>query len=642
MTNWLVAKTGSDSNGGTSIAVNSTGTDGIVSSAGGTTKITSISATWTSALVGQGIYASSSTILRLISAVQASQTVATAVTASGLTTFTSVALFNATMLGCAVSGPGIAAGTYISAYTNSSSMTLSAAAGAGFGTGSAVIGPLATTTGTTAFTSATGQTWNVGGMLLTFARSMVTASGLKNAVAAADSIYVGGGVYRETVANTLSGTAGNAISIIGDVDGAKTGQSGQVTLSAYTTSDTAVPSATVLLALAATTNLSFSLISFIGGSASVITSTAAAAAANYTFTDCLINGTDSTAAAVAMTSSTTGLALGVVFDRCVIICVQANGIFLTLTTTASGAADWDALSIIRNCLIVVPGAIGIEAISSGTAAFNGGGVRVYDCTFLSNTGFRTISASRISVNTPCEIHNSLLICSAGINAATSGQITGSYNDFCCGTPATLYTYGTGDVSNSAGGTATYKAPLLELGQSLKWAGVLRQFMAPDGQTSPLLGAGNSVFTGNYPTVDWANRPRPSGGKSASASVGAYELHDYAIQNTGTVPTGYTSSGELIGPGDQDLWVPVDATATVITIQLYQGSGYTGATYASAQIVANAEIGVVTNTQTCASTLSSWQTLTFPSQTPTAAGWIKVRVSSFDTAGTGTLFFAAVT
>src|ERR1019366_5425758 len=121
MTVWLLRKAGSDSNGGTSASVRSTGTDGIVSTAGGTTKISSISATWGAGDVGHGIYASSSTILRLISAVQVSQSVATAVTASGLTTFTSAALFNATMLGCAVSGPGIAAGTYISAYTSTSS-----------------------------------------------------------------------------------------------------------------------------------------------------------------------------------------------------------------------------------------------------------------------------------------------------------------------------------------------------------------------------------------------------------------------------------------------------------------------------------------------------------------------------------------
>ena len=264
MNTWLVStQTGSNANGGTSPTVIATGTDGIVSSAGGTTKITSISATWTSALVGQGIYASSSTILRLISAVQVVQSVATAVTTNTLTTLTSAGLFNSTMLGCAVSGPGIAAGTYISAYTNSSSMTLSAAAGTGAGSGALVIGPLATTTGTTAFSAATAQTWNVGGMLATVNRAMVTASGVKNCYSAGDSIYLGAGTYAETVANALSGTSGHPISVIGDVDGAQTGQPGQVILSNYTSGNTSAPSGVVELALAATTNVSFSLVTFI-------------------------------------------------------------------------------------------------------------------------------------------------------------------------------------------------------------------------------------------------------------------------------------------------------------------------------------------------------------------------------------------
>src|ERR1035437_3630152 len=289
MTSWLLRKSGSDSNGGTSATVRSTGTDGIVSTAGGTTKISSISATWGAGDVGHGIYASSSTILRLISAVQASQT-ATGVTASGLTTFTSAAAFNSTMLGCAVSGPGIAANTYISVYTSSSSMTLSAAAGAGFGSGTCTFGVLATTTGTTAFTSATGQTWNVGGALLTMARAMVTASGIHNCYSAGDSIYLGGGgTWAETVANTLSGSAIAPLSVIGDVDGAKTGDAGQVVLSAFTSGNTSAPSSTILMALAATTNISFSFITFVQGGAYAITSTAAAAAANYTFTDCTFN-----------------------------------------------------------------------------------------------------------------------------------------------------------------------------------------------------------------------------------------------------------------------------------------------------------------------------------------------------------------
>ena len=139
-----------------------------------------------------------------------------------------------------------------------------------------------------------------------------------------------------------------------------------------------------------------------------------------------------------------------------------------------------------------------------------------------------------------------------------------------------------------------------------------------------------------------NRARPSGGGSASASVGYVERHDFPVQDTGTYPAGQTSSGKMTGPGDTDIWVPVDAVSTTIAIQLYQGAGYTGTTYANANIIANGEIGVTGSTQTCSSTLSSWQTLTFGAITPTKTGWIKVRVSSFDTSGTGTLNFGSLT
>jgi hypothetical protein len=225
-----------------------------------------------------------------------------------------------------------------------------------------------------------------------------------------------------------------------------------------------------------------------------------------------------------------------------------------------------------------------------------------------------------------------------ISAATAGQIVGDHNVL-YGT-VTNYTYGTGDVSNSAG-TGTYKAPLLELGQSLKWAGVIRQFLAPDN-ASPLLGAGSSTFTGSYPTVDWSNRPRPAGGGSASAAVGYAELHDISVQDTTTYPTGQTSSAKMTGPGDTDIWIPVDAVSTTIAIQLYQGSGYTGTTYATATLIAQGELGVASQVQTCSSTLSSWQTLTFSAITASKAGYVKVRISSFDSSGTGTLNFGALT
>jgi hypothetical protein len=474
------------------------------------------------------------------------------------------------------------------------------------------------------------------------ARAMVTASGIHNCYSAGDSIYLGGGgTWAETVVNTLSGSAVAGLSVIGDVDGAKTGDSGQVTLTGYTSGNTSVPSATALLALAATTNLSFSLITFVGGSTNMVTSTAPAASPNYTFTDCTFTKLGTSVNMITLTSPTTGLACNWLFDRCTFVGMQGSNTFITfaLSSTVSGSADWDALAIVRNCLFVGGGINGycVTVTASGANTFKPGGVRIYNSTLLGG-GFST--GTGVSTTVPCEIHNSLVTsANAPIGCFTAGQITGDHNVLYGAVSG--YTYGTGDVSNSAG-TGTYKAPLLELGQSMKWAGVLRQFLAPDGATSPLLGAGSATFSGNYPTADWVNRNRPSGGGSASSSVGYSEFHDFSIQDTVVYPSGQTSSGKMIGPGDTYIWVPVDATSTTIAIQLYQGSGYTGTTYATASIVANGELGVTGSTQTCTSTLSSWQTLTFGAITPTKAGWVLVSVDSFDTSGTGTLNFGALT
>ena len=62
--------------------------------------------------------------------------------------------------------------------------------------------------------SASGRTWTVGGSWLTLHNALVNA----NSVAAGDSVYLGAGTYRETTAVAISGSAGNVISVIGDVD----------------------------------------------------------------------------------------------------------------------------------------------------------------------------------------------------------------------------------------------------------------------------------------------------------------------------------------------------------------------------------------------------------------------------------------
>ena len=83
---------------------------------------------------------------------------------------------------------------------------------------------------------------------------------------------------------------------------------------------------------------------------------------------------------------------------------------------------------------------------------------------------------------------------------------------------------------------------------------------------------------------------------------------------------------------------MDAVSTTIAIQLYQGAGYTGTTYATATLLANGELGITTQTETCTSSTGTWQQLTFTVQTPSKAGWVTIQVTSYDTSGTGTLNF----
>jgi hypothetical protein len=278
-------------------------------------------------------------------------------------------------------------------------------------------------------------------------------------------------------------------------------------------------------------------------------------------------------------------------------------------------------------------------IASGTAANKGGGIRVYNSTLIAGgtNGFQTITATYLSTSIPCEIHNSIALgATNALSAATSGQLVESYNYlwFGSGLARVNVTAGTGSIADGS------YALLVELGQSLKWNGFARLFFAPDGATSPLLGFGN-VGSGSDPLTDWQNRLSPSGGGSTSHVVGYMELHDFAIQDTTTYPTGQTSSAKLVGPGDQEILVPVDAVSTTISIKLYQGSGYTGTNYASATLLANGELGIASQVQTCASTTGAWQTLTFSGITASKAGYVKIRISSFDTSGTGTLNFGAL-
>jgi len=430
-----------------------------------------------------------------------------------------------------------------------------------------------------------------------------------------------------TVASSAVCIIGSPTWVIGDTDGAQTGDAGEVTLSNFTTNDTTAPNST-LLAFGTQSYLSFAKMTMVQGAttAHTFSTNAAGGMIGCLFVECTFNsllGVSTSGGFLSLTSPTTGLAMNIVFDRCI---HGSTGFSIALATTASGSGDYDALILIRNIGLLLGN---VSVTATGTSTYKGGGVRIVNSSFISkaNTAVTAATATYLSTAIPCEVHNSLLIAGASgtaLNAATSGQLVESYNNIYAGTPRTNVSAGTGSQTNAY-------APLLELGHSRQWAGVFRQFMAPDGPLSPLLGFG-SDGSGSDPTVDWMNRVRPSGGQSTKSAVGYAELHDFQIEDT-SVYNDSPASPKIVGPGDAEFDVPVDAVATTFSIYVYAGSGYGGSNMPTVTLLASGELGVTAQTLTYSASLGTWQQLTFSPITPTAAGFVKIRVTSFDTSAT---------
>ena len=85
------------------------------------------------------------------------------------------------------------------------------------------------------------------------------------------------------------------------------------------------------------------------------------------------------------------------------------------------------------------------------------------------------------------------------------------------------------------------------------------------------------------------------------------------------------------------WIP-QAEALGFDVKIFDG----GTSYATANLLANRELGVAAQVETCTSSTGSWQTLTFSAITPTKAGWVKIRVTSYDTSASANTLFGALT
>lgn len=461
---------------------------------------------------------------------------------------------------------------------------------------------------------------------------------------AGDIAYLAPGSYREAV--TVNITApGSAIQIIGDpanAQGFKTSggalvAAGQVVWTAYTTDDVTAPTAAAPITLNGRPFLTFEKILFVGGNTSngSCVNASTAGSNDVTFTECVFLPAGTGNNAGIRVSGTTTSADNWLIQRCVILqTLQASAITNVTSSTNSGVADVDRNFIIDNCLILGFGsAPGVTfSPTTGTNTFKQGGFVIKNSTIMAGGVCVSASNAGISTSLPIQIRNCVLggqpSASVTVSANTSGQIVEDYCLFLSNNARSNVTAGTNSISNWS------RAPLLEVGQAELWGFLTRSFLMPMAG-SPILGFGND---GSYAaSVDFLNRPRPAGGASTSKAIGYLERHDTATQETTTVDA--SGSGiKIVGPGDHHLKVPVDATATTISIKGRYDTNHGTTNKPQVLLLANAKLGVAAQTLTMSAAANTWESLTTSSFTPTAKGVVTIRLVSRSAAGNGVAYF----
>jgi hypothetical protein len=455
-------------------------------------------------------------------------------------------------------------------------------------------------------------------------------------VASGDTVYIGAGTYREAgIALTASPTADTKF--IGDVTGAQTGDAGEVIISAYVTNDTTAPVTASTFSLGSKNYVWLEKLTIVGG-------TAAAAAGG-----CVnVTGRNLTFRDVTFISSHVGgggaplVITGIVdtdnadvIDRCIFACAGANnGINITLPTSAS--ADYDANISITNCLYNGAGTSFVNVATSGASSFKGGGVDMRECVNLAGGAILLrANSANLSTSIPCTCYYSW---GGSLVANTSGQITEDYNYLIATTPRTNVTAGSN--SKAASSSILPQAMLLEWGQQ-EVVGRQRKPFSTPLSGSPFLGFIPSGSSPAPSTTDLLNRPAPSGGASTGYALGCYERHDIATQETSVVDAG-SNSIKLTGPGDHDLLIPVDASSTTITVRVRYDTTHGTGNKPQAQLLANGEIGFAGETVTAAAGVDTWETLTFAAFTPSAKGFVTLRLISRAAGGSGIAYFDTVT
>lgn len=464
-------------------------------------------------------------------------------------------------------------------------------------------------------------------------------------IASGDTVYIGAGVYREKVTCNLTSPTVETF-IIGDVDGSQTGDMGEIRLTNYLTDDVHEPTDQNLVDFNAVDHLTFRQIMFQFANNASETSDAivAGAISQYiSFVECSFNFCVASDVGSNNLFNITGAIdtpLHWLFDRCLFFSAGFGNSLFLVNCNQIHTGSFDADFVIRNCSIIAGAPVVVWEGNNGVAAAPAaGGLIVLNCFVLGATAAELFKLHYVSGTgaAGCYLYNNICIPPEEyfvINAFQpgAGSVAEDYN-YVIAVPSIVWN------NVTSGGHSIIDmsyAPLIHFGQEWQRGLMLRPLGMPTAD-SPLLGFGDN---GAAPSIDILNRPRPAGGQSVLKAVGAYERHDTGAKEIIVVDSS-PASVKIIGPGDHDFYIPVDATATIISIKARYDTNHGAGNKPQVILLTAPEIGVPTETKTMAVTANNWEMLTFGAITPTAKGVVIIRCISRSAAGNGIAYFDTV-
>lgn len=311
-----------------------------------------------------------------------------------------------------------------------------------------------------------------------------------------------------------------------------------------------------------------------------------------------------------------------IFRRCIMLAASEWVIYMN-NTTAAATANADLNILFEQCLI-----FGRSSFQMGTAAGNrAGGIYFDGCTIVgysSSAGAITTVASTVSIATAVgdrlgiHLKNNLFLGGhTHVSAGTSGHVwDDGYNRAIGVNAPTNYTEAATSRRNTQ---ANIIFPdLIKWGWPADYVGRGVFGWGPSAPTAVTASGGTNTGTDFYNT----GLTRPWG---AGPTIGAIELATIT-RDTTTLIDG-PDSLKITGKGDIEFRVPVTAAATTISVKARQDASYGAGTKPQLIIVAEPDLGVVEQTITGVAAVSTTETLTTASFTPTAAGVVTVRLRS---------------